>query len=72
MIHISCGVSQDFIIELLEKEPIDGITYKYEGKKGITLNFSVDTDDLDKAVATAKAAIKATEIGSVLFFQIGK
>lgn len=72
MIHITCGVSQDFIIELLEKEPIEGITFKYEGKKGITLNFSVDTDDLDKAITVAKATIKATQIGSVLFFQISK
>lgn len=72
MIHISCGVSQEFIIELLEKNEVEGIHFKYEGKKGITLNFSVDTEDLDKAIAVAKQEIKATEIGSVLFFQITK
>lgn len=72
MIHISCGVSQDFIIDLLEKNEVEGIHYKFVDKKGITLNFSVDTEDLDKAIAVAKQEIKATEIGSVLFFQISK
>lgn len=72
MIHISCGVSQDFIIDLLEKNEVEGIHYKFADKKGITLNFSVDTEDLDKAIAVAKQEIKATEIGSVLFFQISK
>lgn len=71
MIYISCGLNQDFVIDLLEH--FDGeIHYKYESKKGIKLAFSVDTEDIDKAIATAKQAIKATEIGSVMFFQITK
>lgn len=72
MIYISCGVKQDYVIELLEKSDLEGIEYKYEGKKGIKLSFSVNTQDLDKAITVAKSVIKATEIGSVLFFQITK
>ena len=72
MIYISSGVSQDFIIEVLEKSEVDGIKYKYEGKKGIKMSFSVNTDDLDHAITVAKQTIKATQIGSVLFFQVTK
>lgn len=72
MIYISCGLNQDFVIDLLEQSKEEGITYKYEGKKGITLSFSVDTDDLDNAMAVAKRVIKATPIGSVMYFQVTK
>lgn len=72
MIHINCGLNQEFIIDLLEKSTEDGITYKYQGKKGITLSFEVNTDDLDKAIDVAKRAIKSTQIGSVMYFQITK
>lgn len=72
MIYISCGVKQDFIIELLENSDVEGIKYKYEGKKGIKLSFSVNTEDLDQAINIAKQAIKETEVGSVLYFQIAK
>lgn len=72
MIYISSGVSQDFIIDLLEKSEVDGITFKYEGKKGIKMSFSVNTEDLDHAMAVAKQTIKATQVGSVLYFQVTK
>lgn len=72
MIYISCGLNQDFVINLLEESKEEGITYKYEGKKGITLSFSVDTEDLDKAITVAKQVIKATPIGSVMYFQVTK
>lgn len=72
MFYISCGVSQDFIIDLLEKNEENGIHFKYEGKTGIKLKFSTDAEDVDTAMALAKSVIKATEIGSVLYFQITK
>lgn len=70
MITISCAMKQEFIIELLDGKMIDGITFKYEGKSGINLKFSCDSEDKESAIKTAKQAIKATEIGSVLYFQI--
>ena len=72
MIHINCGLNQEFIIELLEKSIEEGISYKYQGKKGISLAFEVNTEDLDKAIDIAKKVIKATAIGSVMYFQITK
>lgn len=72
MIYISCGVSQEYVIETLEKSEEAGITFKYEGKTGIKLAFSVNTEDLDQAIAVAKQVIKATPTGSVLFLQYSK
>ncbi|OCN03862.1 hypothetical protein A4S06_04545 [Erysipelotrichaceae bacterium MTC7] len=68
MIKISCPMKQDYVTEIVEG--IDKYNYKFEKKEGINLFFSVDTDDMDDAIATAKAAIKATEIGAVLYFSV--
>lgn len=70
MITISSAIKQDFIIELLDGKTYNDITYKYEGKSGINLRFSVNTEAIDKAISVAKKEIKATEIGSILYFQI--
>ena len=48
----------------------EGVSFKYEGKTGIKLAFHVNTEDLDKACAIAKKTIKATPIGSVMYFQV--
>jgi len=68
MIIISCPIKQDFVIEVVEG--IDKYQYKFEGKSGINLKFSVNAQDLEDAVACAKAAIKSTEVGAVLYFQV--
>lgn len=70
MITISSPIKQDFIIELLDGKTIDGITYTYKEKSGIKLIFTISPDDKEKAIKVAKGHIKATEIGSVLYFQI--
>lgn len=68
MIIISSPIKQDFVIETVEA--IEKYQFKFEEKSGINIKFSVNTDDLDDAIAAAKEAIKSTEIGSVLYFQI--
>ena len=70
MITISSAIKQDFIIELLDGKTYNDITFKFEGKKGIALQFSINTEDRAAAIAAAKAAIKATEVGKVLYFQV--
>lgn len=72
MIYVSCPAKQDYIIKCLESTKDDGIEFKYVDKKGIKMSFDVNIDDLDKAVDIAKKAIKSTEFGSVLFFQVTK
>lgn len=68
MIIVSCPIKQDFVIECLEK--CTDYKFTFKSKQGINLKFSVDTDDKEAAVKAAKAAIKATEVGSVLYFQV--
>ena len=70
MITVASAIKQDFIIELLDGKTYDDITFKFEGKTGINLKFSVNTEDTDTAIAVAKKAIKSTEVGSVLYFQV--
>lgn len=70
MICVSCPIKQDFIIELLEKYEGEDCQFKFVEKKGIKMKFSVNIEDKDKAIAAAKRIIKATEIGSVLYFQV--
>ena len=70
MITISSPMKQEFIIELLDGKTYDDITFKYEGKSGMNMRFAVDPEDHDAAVAAAKKAIKGTEIGAVLYFQV--
>lgn len=70
MITISSPIKQEFIIELLDGKNIKGITFKYKGKSGINLEFEIDSEDREAAISAAKAEIKSTEIGSVLYFQV--
>ena len=70
MITVSSAIKQDFIIELLDGKTYNDITFKFEGKKGIAMQFSTSTDDKDAAIAAAKSAIKSTEVGKVLYFQV--
>lgn len=72
MITISCPIKHDFIIDCLEASHETEIHFKFESKAGMKLTFSVNTEDLDAAIALAKKTIKATEMGSVLYFQINK
>ena len=70
MITISCPIKQEFIIETLDGKTIEDIGFTYVGKTGINLRFEITNDDKEKAIRIAKSTIKATEIGSVLYFQI--
>ena len=70
MITVASAIKQDFIIELLDGKTYDDVTFKFEGKTGINLKFSVNTEDTETAIAVAKKAIKSTEVGSVLYFQV--
>ena len=71
MIYINCATNQDYVIETLTKSD-EGIKFTFDKKTGIKLAFSVDTEDLDNAVTTAKSIIKASKLGSVIYFQVTK
>lgn len=69
-ITISSPMKQDFIIELLDQQTLEGITFNFISKKGINMAFDCRMGDKDTAIKVAKTTIKATEIGKVLYFQV--
>lgn len=69
MIIINSPMKQEFIIETLSS--LDGeIKFELVKKEGIKIYFNVNIDDINEAIDIAKKAIKATEIGKVLYFSI--
>ncbi|HCM89432.1 MULTISPECIES: hypothetical protein [Vagococcus] len=70
MIAINVAMEQDKIIELLNEQEIEGITFRYKEKKGIKLIFVIEgTTDFELAAKQAKDIIKAQIWGNILFFQ---
>ncbi|EUJ30656.1 hypothetical protein MFLO_10358 [Listeria floridensis FSL S10-1187] len=70
MIIINCPMKRDYITELLEAHDQDGVTFKKVKEAGMKMSFETNIDDEEKAARIAKETIKATEIGSVLYFQV--
>ncbi len=66
MIKIAIPMKQDFVIEVLEATE----QFKLESKTGINLVFSTTIEDQEEAIKLAKATIKATPTGSVLYFNV--
>ena len=69
-IIISSPMKQDYIIELLDAQTIEDITFSFVSKQGIKMTFSYENGSKEEAIRVAKDTIKATEIGSVLYFQV--
>lgn len=67
MIIINLAQKQEEIIALLEAHG-----YTFVKKQGIKLSFEVpaSTEDMNAAAAEAKALIKGTEWGPVLYFNV--
>ncbi|AIS61060.1 MULTISPECIES: hypothetical protein [Listeria] len=70
MIILNCPMKRDYITELLETYDKDGVTFKKIAEQGMKLTFETNIEDEEKAAKIAKETIKATEIGSVLYFQV--
>lgn len=69
-IVISSPMKQDFIIDLLNHKTINDITFSFVSKKGINITFLCENKSKEDAIKVTKETIKATEIGSVLYFQV--
>lgn len=70
MITVTSPIQQEFIIELLDGKTYEGITYTFNSKKG-RMKLVFDTEGEGDAAGAAKRAIKATDTGAVLYFQVG-
>lgn len=61
----------DDVIQALDKQTQDGITFTYTGvKRGINAEFDCNTDDFSQAKAAAKKIIKSHEEFAALFVSI--
>ncbi len=69
MIVVNSPMKRDFIVELLESANLDGTTFKCVEQSGMKLKFETNAEDEEVAAKQAKAHIKSTDIGSVLYFQ---
>ena len=70
MIIVNSAMQQDNIKTLLESLSEGEIKYTFKEKKGIQLIFETTADDNEKAVKLAKDAIKNTDWGRVLYFNV--
>jgi hypothetical protein len=68
MIQVASALKRDFIKEIAAG--IESPKFTFVSENGINLRFDVDTDDGAAAVAAIKKAIKATEVGAVLYFSV--
>ena len=71
MIIINLAQQQTEAIALLEAYKGGDFTYKFEGKQGIRLKFSVDGDE-EAAGRRAKELIKGESWGTNLYFNVVK
>ena len=69
MITINLALKQEEAIVLLEAYEGSDFSYKYEGKQGIQLKFSI-TGAPEAAAKRAKALIKAEPWGTNLYFNV--
>ena len=70
MIIVNSAMQQDNIKTLLESLSEDEIKYTFKEKKGIQLIFETTAEDKEKAAKLAKDAIKNTDWGRVLYFNV--
>lgn len=71
-ISVNTALKQPEIIELLNGQTIQGVTYTYLEKKGMNLIFEVDTEDGDAAIKIAKSTIKAQPFGGAILLTLNK
>ena len=71
MILVNCALRQDDIIAIVEGLEYEGKKpFKFNKKQGIQLYFDADVTDKAAAAKAVRSAIKATELGKALFFNV--
>ena len=71
MIIVNCALRQDDIIAIVENIEVENEkVFKFVKKQGLQIHFECTLSDVQNAVAIAKTAIKNTELGKALFFNV--
>ncbi len=71
MILVHAPLKRDYIIELLNNQVIDGVEFKLMARDGMKLKFD-HSHDVETAIQVAKKAIKSSEYGQALFFNVSE
>ena len=71
MIIVNCALRQDDIISIVENIEVENEkVFKFVKKQGLQIHFECSLSDATNAAAIAKKAIKDTELGKALFFNV--
>ena len=71
MIIVNCALRQDDIVAIVENIEVENEkVFKFIKKQGLQIHFECSLSDQQKAASTAKQAIKDTELGKALFFNV--
>lgn len=68
MIVVGCAIMQDRLKKIVES--CSEYEFKFVKKEGINQYFEVNTEDIEKAAAVAKKAIKADPAGNTLLVSV--
>lgn len=69
MIEITTPIQHAFLKKLLDGKTYDGIAYTFAGEQG-KMKLLFEAEGEGNPVEAARKAIKSTETGAVLYFQI--
>lgn len=71
MIVVNCALRQEDIIAIVEGIELEGKKpFKFNKKQGIKIFFDADVADEQAVAKQIKEAIKNTDIGRTLFFNV--
>lgn len=71
MIVVNCALRQDDIVSIVENIEVGGVKpYKFIKKQGLQIHFDCELSADQDPAGTAKKAIKDTEVGKALFFNV--
>ncbi|AWK52674.1 hypothetical protein DIC82_17465 [Clostridium beijerinckii] len=71
MIVVNCALRQDDIVSIVENIEVENEkVFKFVKKQGLQIHFDCSLADSQNAASIAKKAIKDTEVGKALFFNV--
>lgn len=71
MIIVNCALRQDDIVSIVENIEVGGEKpYKFVKKQGLQIHFDCSLSADQDPAGIAKKAIKDTEVGKALFFNV--
>lgn len=71
MIIVNCALRQDDIVSIVENIEVENEkVFKFVKKQGLQIHFDCNISNQQEGVTVVKQAIKNTELGKALFFNV--